>query len=92
MGRRTLLPIQEGHLLAVPSLLDAPMLDLMCSHFVLALVARQGNSFRLHTLALSSPGSQPVALTDTVDDESPSFAPNGKLIIYATRAGGRSPW
>lgn len=47
MGRRTLLPIQEGHLLAVPSLLDAPMLDLMCSHFVLALVARQGNSFNV---------------------------------------------
>ena len=28
-------------------------------------------------------------VSDTVDDESPSFAPNGKLIIYATRAGGR---
>ena len=27
--------------------------------------------------------------TDTSDDESPSFAPNGRLIIYATRAQGR---
>ena len=27
--------------------------------------------------------------TDTNDDESPSFAPNGRLIIYASRAQGR---
>jgi Tol biopolymer transport system component len=26
---------------------------------------------------------------DTSDDESPSFAPNGRLIIYASRAQGR---
>jgi TolB protein len=29
------------------------------------------------------------ALSDTNDDESPSFAPNGRLIIYASRAQGR---
>ncbi len=51
-------------------------------------MSRQGGAFRLYTLDLSSSGAQPVALTDT-DDESPSFAPNGKLIIYASRAGGR---
>ncbi|HUG21930.1 Tol-Pal system beta propeller repeat protein TolB [Piscinibacter sp.] len=55
----------------------------------LAYVSRQGNAFRLHTIDLGSPGSTPQALTTTNDDESPSFAPNGRLIIYATRADGR---
>ena len=36
---------------------------------------------------LSSGAMQTVS--DTSEDESPSFAPNGRLIIYATRAGGR---
>ena len=34
-------------------------------------------------------GGTPQALTDTSDDESPSFAPNGRLLVYATRAQGR---
>jgi TolB protein len=55
----------------------------------LAYISRQGGAFRLYTLDLSTSGAQPVALTDTNDDESPSFAPNGRLIIYATRAQGR---
>jgi TolB protein len=53
----------------------------------LAYVSRQGNAFRLHTLDLQSGAVQ--AITDTNDDESPSFAPNGRLLIYATRAAGR---
>ena len=28
-------------------------------------------------------------VSDTNDDESPSFAPNGRYIIYATKADGR---
>ena len=35
------------------------------------------------------PGGAPQLLSDTSDDESPSFAPNGRLIIYASRAQGR---
>ena len=37
-------------------------------------------------LDLSSP---PVAISDTQDDESPSFAPNSRLLVYATRHQGR---
>ncbi|HEU5294167.1 MAG TPA: Tol-Pal system beta propeller repeat protein TolB [Burkholderiaceae bacterium] len=52
-----------------------------------AYVNRNGNEFKVMTLDL---GSGTVRnLSDTVDDESPSFAPNGRLIIYATRAQGR---
>jgi len=56
----------------------------------LAYVSRNGNAFRLATLDLSAPGSQPAMLTDTADDEHPSFAPNGRLLIYATKVQGRS--
>ena len=56
----------------------------------LAYVARSGNAFRLATLDLASPGAQPVSLTDGADDEHPSFAPNGRLLVYATRVQGRS--
>ena len=55
----------------------------------LAYISRVGGAFRLHTLDLATAGAQPVALTDTSDDEHPSFAPNGRLIIYASRAQGR---
>ncbi|MCI1191874.1 Tol-Pal system beta propeller repeat protein TolB [Calidifontimicrobium sp. SYSU G02091] len=53
----------------------------------LAYIARNGNAFKLMLMDLASRRVQ--ALTDTSDDESPSFAPNSRLVIYATRAGGR---
>jgi len=54
----------------------------------MAFISRLGNgAFRLHLMDLAS--GTVTALTDTNDDESPSFAPNGKLIIYASRAQGR---
>jgi TolB protein len=32
---------------------------------------------------------QAQQISESSDDESPSFAPNGRLIAYATRAGGK---
>ena len=37
----------DGQLLVSPGLKDAPVLDLMCSHFVLALAAKQGAKFNV---------------------------------------------
>ena len=53
----------------------------------MAYVARTGGAFKLNVMDLASGNS--TAITDTGDDESPSFAPNSKLIVYATRQGGR---
>ena len=53
----------------------------------LAYINRNGSAFRLTTLDLANGIVQ--TLSDTVDDESPSFAPNGRLIVFATRAQGR---
>ena len=54
----------------------------------MAYITRNGGgAFRLQLMDLSS--GTVTALTDTNDDESPSFAPNSRLIIYASRSGGR---
>ncbi|MBA2960738.1 Tol-Pal system protein TolB [Ramlibacter sp. MAH-25] len=53
----------------------------------LAYVSRVSGSFKLHVMEL--PSGTATAITDTTADESPSFAPNGRLIVYATRQGGR---
>jgi hypothetical protein len=42
MAKRLLTQPLGGHLIASPGLKEAPVLDLMCSHFVLTLAARQG--------------------------------------------------
>ena len=54
---------------------------------LLACIARQGGAFKLVTLELANGTLR--TLTDTQDDESPSFAPNGRLILYTTRLQGR---
>ncbi|MDQ2780784.1 MAG: Tol-Pal system beta propeller repeat protein TolB [Pseudomonadota bacterium] len=53
-----------------------------------AYITRQGNSFKLALQDLQSGGVQ--LLTDTNDDESPSFAPNSRQLVYATRQQGRN--
>lgn len=53
----------------------------------LAYISRVNGAFKLHALELTS--GNVLALTDTVADESPSFAPNSRLIVYATQVQGR---
>jgi TolB protein len=53
----------------------------------LAYISRVGGAFKLHVMELAT--GNVAAITDTTADENPSFAPNSKLIVYATQLGGR---
>ena len=53
----------------------------------LAYISRVNGAFRLHVMDLSSGTSS--AITDSNADESPSFSPNSRLLIYATQLQGR---
>jgi len=54
----------------------------------LAYISRVGGAFKLYVQDLST--GDATGRTDTVRDESPSFAANGQYILYATQVGGRS--
>lgn len=53
----------------------------------MAYISRSGGGFGLHVMDLSSRTVR--AITDTNADENPSFAPNSRLIVYATKQQGR---
>ena len=53
----------------------------------LAYIARNGGKFQVALLDLSN--KQVQIITDSDRDESPSFAPNGRMILLATVTGGR---
>lgn len=53
----------------------------------LAYISRVGGAFKLYVMDLA--GGTANAITDTSADENPSFAPNSKLIVYATQLQGR---
>jgi TolB protein len=53
----------------------------------LAYISRVSGAFKLYLMELGK--GTAVALTDTNADENPSFAPNSRLIVYATQQQGR---
>jgi TolB protein len=54
----------------------------------LAVVMQEGNAYRIGAVDLASGTVTP--LTRGTQDESPSFAPNGAVLIYAGRDGGQA--
>lgn len=53
----------------------------------MAFISRSGAAYRLQVMDLAT--GAVTSLTDTQHDESPSFAPNSRLIMYATQVQGR---
>lgn len=53
----------------------------------LAYISRISGAFKLQVMELA--GGAVTSITDTSADENPSFAPNSKLIVYATQQQGR---
>ncbi len=53
----------------------------------LAYISRIENRYRVAVMDLST--GQDLLVTNTDRDESPSFAPNGKFLVYATMENGR---
>jgi TolB protein len=54
---------------------------------LLAYISRREGGFHLYTLDLTN--GQELRLSDTARDESPSFSPNSKYIMFATESGRR---
>jgi TolB protein len=54
---------------------------------LLAYVSRRNDLFQIEVLDIAL--NQELTVTDTVRDESPTFAPNGRLLLYATEVAGR---
>jgi len=52
----------------------------------MAYISRAGSAFKLQVMELATGGI--TSLTDTAADESPSFAPDSRLIVYATQQQG----
>jgi TolB protein len=53
----------------------------------LAFISRRNGNFQLYSMDLSN--GQEQRLSDTNNDDNPSFAPNGKYLMYATESNRR---
>jgi TolB protein len=53
----------------------------------LAYISRVSGAFKLHVMELANGAVS--AITDSTADESPSFAPNSRLIVFATHQQGK---
>ena len=55
----------------------------------IAVVQGSGNNYRIALMDTSLGGARWTSLSPGSLDESPSFAPNASMVLYAAREGGR---
>ena len=61
--------------------------DISADGRYLAYISRVDRQFRTAVMDLQT--GQSIYVTNSKYDESPSFAPNGRFLVYATEEGGR---
>lgn len=51
----------------------------------LTFIGKTSEGYKVYVQSLLEPGDEPKAISDASHNERPTFSPNGKLIVFATK-------